>query len=462
MVYLCRSTNPFKCKGMPSSQLRNLILIIYFSISGLAGYPLILSQPDTNDYYSDHELRYDDHVYASYIASIQLYKEGFELSDPVIQLNSGEKLQLEFDDFQGSIKEYYYSFTHCSSEWTPSDIWPNEYLEGMLDDKIETYSFSYNTLQPFTHYKAEFPNDHISFKLSGNYLLRVYTINPQGEEEFIFTRRFLVYDPKVSIEASVIRATTVEEFETNQEIDFTIQTNGYPIDSPFQDLRVIILQNNRWDNALATLKPFMLKGDILDYAYDNGSNQFPGGNEFRHFDIKSLRYLSDKVRQIDIDSGKYSVTLWDTDRRTFKVYTGESDIDGRFLLKTEDQESVETMGEYANVHFFLPYQAPLAHGSLYVAGGFNAWQYTPENRMFYNFKRHGYEAILYLKQGYYNYAYVFLPNNSTVGDMSFIEGNHFETENSYTILVYHHARGTLYDQLIAVGNYSSRQNASQK
>jgi hypothetical protein len=411
--------------------------------------------PDTSDYYSSGHIRYADHIYKPNIKSILLYKLGFRLSDPIIQLNTGDKLQLEFDDVQGSMKDYYYTFTHCSALWVPSEIWANEYLDGLMEDHIEKYEFSFNTRQTYTHYSVTFPNEHISIKLSGNYILRVYTRDEDGEEELAFTRRFMVFDPKVTLEAVVQRATTLEEYETSQEIDFGILTSGYRIDSPYQDLQVTILQNNRWDNALTNLKPFMVKGDYLDYAYDNGTNQFQGGNEFRNFDIKSVRYNSEKVRVIGIEDGTYSVNLWESERRTFKVYINEADIDGRFLLETEDETSIETMGEYVKVHFFLSYSAPLAHGALYVSGLFNGWQYTPENKMSYNFERHGFEATILLKQGYYNYVYMLLPNNSDVGDITYIEGSHSETENNYTILVYHHDRGSLYDQLIAVGSYNS-------
>ncbi|NVO20310.1 MAG: DUF5103 domain-containing protein [Bacteroidetes bacterium] len=425
----------------------------------LAITPVVFAQSeitDTNAYFNENRLQYTDHTYVNYIKSIELFRVGFELSDPVIQLNTDEKLQLRFDDLEGNIKQYYYTLVHCDANWQPTQIWQNEYLEGNLESQIEQYDFSFNTRQSYTHYQVMIPNDQMKVKLSGNYLLKVYLKSSEGTEILSFTRRILVFDPQVSIDASVIRATTVEENETNQEIDFSIQTNGYRIDAPYQDVQVTILQNGRWDNALTTLKPYMVKGDVLDYSFDNGTNQFPGGNEFRHFDLKSLKYLTDKVREIIYDSGEYKVTLWNSERRTFKVYSHDDDINGRFLLKTDDETTVETMGEYARVHFFLPYTAPIVEGSLYIAGGYNCWQYLPENKMKFNYIKHGYEADIFLKQGYYNYLYTLLPNNSSKGDITYIEGSHFETENNYCILVYHHDRGTLYDQLIGVGNFDSR------
>ena len=227
------------------------------------------------------------------------------------------------------------------------------------------------------------------------------------------------------------------------------------IDSPYQDIKVVILQNGRWDNALTNLKPYMVYNEKLDYSFANGTNLFDGINEFRRFDLKSLKFLSEKVREISFDDTMFYAKLWESEKRTFKEYTIEDDINGKFLLKTDDEPSVSNYGEFVRVKFFLPYDAPIVEGNLYVAGGFNCWQYLPENKMDYNYRRKGYEANILFKQGYYNYLYVMLPNNSNRGDATWVEGNHSETRNSYTILVYYRSRGEIYDELIATGSFDN-------
>jgi hypothetical protein len=152
----------------------------------------------------------------------------------------------------------------------------------------------------------------------------------------------------------------------------------------------------------------------------------------------------------------FFVRLWESEKRTFKEYTFEDDINGKFLLKTDDEPSVSNYGEYAVVKFYLPYEAPIVEGNLYVAGDFNGWQYTPENKMEYNYRKKAYEASILFKQGYYNYLYVLLPNNSKAGDATWVEGNHSITRNTYTILVYHRSRGEMYEELIATGSFESQ------
>lgn len=411
---------------------------------------------DTSDYYSPGFVRNEDVVYQKNIRSVVFRQSEVALSAPIINLGNGETLHLEFDDLNSNVVAYYYTIIHCDANWKVSDIWPNEYIDGLQEDQIEDYKFAFNTLQHYTHYQLTFPNDRMRMTLSGNYILKVYLRSTNSEEIPVITRRFMVADSKFILNASVTRATTVEDYDTRQEIDFTVNTAGYRVDAPYQDIHVTVLQNYRWDNAMTTLKPFMVRGELLDYSFDNGTNQFDGGNEFRFLDLKSVQMVSGNIRRIEMNDTTYMVTLWDAERRTFKAYINNADIDGRFLLKTDDEPEVETMGEYAHVKFFLRYDAPVANGQLYIGGAFNGWQYNAENLMRYNFNRHGYEATLKLKQGYYNFAYIFLPNQSSAGDMTYIEGNHSETQNTYTILVYQRERGTMYDQLVGMGNYDSR------
>jgi len=413
------------------------------------------SAPDTADFYSDSFVRNDNFVYQKYIQAVELSRVGFELADPIITLNSDEQFRAGFDDLQGSFKQYFYQVQHCDADWEKSAIWTNEYIEGIDEDQVEKFETSFNTRTSYTHYEFQFPDERFKITKSGNYILRVFYRNPEGSEINVFTRRFLVVDPKVSVNASIGRAGTSEEYETRQEVDFTINTAGFHIDSPYQDIKVVILQNWRWDNALTTLKPYMVRNEVLDYNFDNGTNQFDGLNEFRRFDLKSMKFLSERVREITYDDTMFYAKLWDSPKRVYKEYTIDDDINGKFLLKTEDEPSVSNYGEYAYVKFFLPYEAPVVEGNLYVAGGFNCWQYCPENKMQYNYRRKGYEASILFKQGYYNYLYVMLPNNSKTGDASWVEGNHSETRNGYTILVYHRSRGELYDELIATGSFES-------
>jgi hypothetical protein len=413
--------------------------------------PIQIHKDDTIpgiEYYKEDYLRYDNHVYSGNIRTIQLYREGWEFSIPLITLGSDEKLRLAFDDLDGSLKHYKYSLMHCSAAWKPTNLSQPEYLDGLTEDYINEYEYSFNTLQAYTHYTLSFPGENVRPLLAGNYILKVFI--DDADRTLVFTRRLMIAAPGVSVNMQVKRATDIDYHNYRQEIDFSIDCGDYMIDNPFVDMKVILMQNNRWDNAKYDLKPRFVRGNILDFDYED-VNVFSGGNEFRHFDIKSLRWNSDRIRRIYSDSAGEHVTLLDDERMAFKNYYSDKDINGAFLIKSEDNvRNSDIEAEYVWVHFFLQYDAPMIEGGLYVFGGLSDWRVSKDCKMTYNYSRKGYECLLYLKQGYYNYQYVFVENGKTIADESLTEGMHFETENQYTVLVYNREKGTIYDKLIAV------------
>ncbi len=410
-----------------------------------------------DDYYDSGFLRYEDFIYTASLRTVLFHREGWELTPPILLYNSDEKLKLSFDDLDADYKVWQYTVIHCDAAWNPTDLWQNEYIEGFTEDYIRDYQYSFNTLQSFTHYNLILPNDNLRFTLPGNYLLKVY---PEGMPDYpVITRRFMVVDPRVKVEGRVKRSSVIEQYFSHQEIPFSILHASYQIIDPGRELKVVIQQNHRWDNAIWGLQPLMMRTDELDYHYTDGRNSFEGGNEFRYFDTKSLRYTSERVARVENRNDGFHVTLLPDIPRTTKAYVTYSDINGQRLIKTEDARDSRTEAEYVWVDFFIPYKEPMNDGALYILGSLTDWQLSATTtspgdrraagRMSYNFARRGYEARLYLKQGYYNYLYAFLPNGESSATLRRIEGSLYETHNTYTVLVYYREQGTRFDRLIA-------------
>lgn len=412
----------------------------------------LVDETSIDDYFSNNTMRYEDYVYNPAIKTVQLHDESFELSQPIINLGSDEKLKLSFDDLDADLKNYSFTFIHCNFNWEPSGLNTADYIDGFQDCAINEYRYSFNTLQKFTHYNAVFPNNSMRITKSGNYILKVFL---DGDlEKIIITRRFMVYQNKITIESKISPASIMADRNFKQEIDFTINHAGYPIMNPYADLNIIISQNNRWDNIKTNLKPLFVKDAELVYDFDE-DNVFTAGNEFRYFDIKSLRYQSERISNIKTDSLGTHISLLTDEKRSFKRYLTYSDINGKFLIKVQEGVNSEVEADYCFVNFFLPYDDLLIDGNLYVNGAFNSWKCNQLNLMHYNYKRLGYECTLFLKQGYYNYEYAFLKDGATSADNTLIEGMHFETENDYTIYVYHRQQGTFYDQLMGLKRINS-------
>lgn len=402
-----------------------------------------------SDYYNNNYLRYEDHVYNKNIRSVRLHRDEWEFAPPIIRLNSEEKLRLLFDDLDAVVKNFKYTIVHCSATWQPSDrVMQSEYIKGFYDDPILDYSFSKNTIQPYVHYELLFPTENVMPAISGNYILKVY---PEGDPDNpILTRRFLVAEERVNIITDIHRATIIEDQNHMQEVDFIIQTANYPIANPFQDLKVVIQQNDRWDNAIFGLQPLFVKSNELTYDHDH-DNLFQAGNEFRQFDIKSLRWHSEFVNRIETDSlHRYHVWLYPGKSKAYFQYMSDRDINGHYKIDRQESSpsDKETESEYVFVHFTLKADHPAENGNVYVFGELTDWKYEQPYKMQYNEVNKSYEAVLYLKQGYYNYRYVFLEDGKKSADESWAEGSHYETENDYSIYVYYRPITSNYDMLI--------------
>lgn len=395
---------------------------------------------------------FEEKVFNPSIRSVLLYRSGAELTPPIINYNSDEKLTFSFDDLNGGYVSYQYTFIHCNADWTPTDLWQNEYLSGYTEDYIRNYKTSFNTLQPYTNYSVEIPNENIRFKIPGNYILKVF---PDGDPDHPFiTKKFFVVDKNVVVNSSVKQATDINKRFSHHEVLFTVSHPQFKIDQPYTNLKVVVLQNNRWDNAKTNIPPLMIRDGELDYGYTDGTIEFEAGNEFRYFDMKSIRSSNERIRSIEIRNDSYIVDLSHDLRRAFKPYISDQDINGKFLLKSDDATDVTDEGEYAWVNFFISFETPLVGGTMFVTGQFNDWKYdesiTPDKgRMKYNFARQGYEARVLLKQGYYNYLYAYVDDKSGVPDFTQAEGNHSETVNEYAILVYYREQGSRFDNLVA-------------
>ena len=423
---------------------------IYFSFLFLLLAFRLLSQ---DDYVNDNQMRYEDWTYKPYIKTAQLHESTFDANPAILRFNGTEQLELSFDDLEADKKDYSIAFVHCDANWEPSNLMSSEFMNGFYEANILNFNFSTNTIQKYTHYSILFPQSNMQFSKTGNYMVFVYQDN--DKEKIIITKRFMIYEDKVTVVANVRQAIGNDEQYEKQHIDFNIINSQYELTNPFTDMKVIITQNNRWDNAVNNIKPTFTEPLQLTYSLDDKST-FNGGNEFRFFDSRSLRTYTERVANITRDSSyTYHIELKTDELRTFKSYSFYNDLNGGFLIKNQDlATNPDLEADYAWIHFFLPYDTQTS-GNFYVLGKLTEWRLNKSNRMTYNYKKMGYECDLFVKQGYYNYTYVFLADEKKAADETLSEGNHWETENDYTIYVYHRQRGTYYDQLVAIKRFNS-------
>jgi len=389
---------------------------------------------------------YQNAVFREEIKSVQMYREGSELSNPVIELGSDVKLLLKFDDLAEDVKNYSYTIIHCDANWNESYIQQNEYLSGFPDNQITDYAMSFNTTVKFVNYQLSIPNEDCTPKYSGNYALIVFEDN--NRKNLVLTQRFYIVEPKVRIEGLVKKATFDVYNGENQEVDFKVVTQQLKLLNPREDIKVVLMQNRRWDNAILNLKPNYIRDNVLDYDYDK-ENVFPGGNEFRYFDIRTKRRNGENVESVKFIQPYFHVTLLPDEIRNNSKYLPYKEMNGNFVIQSQDRVTdTDTECDYMFVHFYLAMPSQLVGGSVNVFGALTGWNANKSNEMKWNYEAAGYELTLLLKQGYYNYQYVYVPEGAKKADSVNLEGTFFITENEYEIFAYYRDQSSRYDRLV--------------
>ncbi len=378
-------------------------------------------------------LKYDNFIYEEDIRTVLLFQVGTKDPIPVIRLGAIEQLTLVFDEL-GTENDYYqYSFVHCNNDWTPSDLQPMQYLDGTMFGNINTFQYSNNTYIKYVNYQLNFPSNEMKPKISGNYLLKVY--RNFDEKDLVITRRFFVLDSKIGLSGNVIPATRPDYRFNKQEVDFVANTKGTIIVNPFEDTKVVIMQNYWQDNAVTDLKPQFVNGSNLTYNYEE-ENVFGGINEFRFFDTRSLRFASINVQKKFFENGVYQAVLNADEPRAFKRHVNIVDFNGKRVIANKDGNNGDIDGDYTWVYFTLQTPSPLPD-SVYLMGGLTDWRIQEEFKMSYNPKIKAYQGKALLKQGFYDYIYVTTPQKKgELPETVFTEGNYMNTENDYYIFYY--------------------------
>ena len=408
-----------------------------------------------NDFYSEETIRFEDYIYDKNIKSVILHQRGVELAEPYIILNSNDQLVLRFDDLNADFNTYQYQFIHCNSNWEKSNLNEMDYINGFNDNYFENSEKSFNTHQAYTHYWASFPNEDVSFLISGNYIVNVFE---EGKnEEPIFSKKFYISEQNIQPEINISYPSNIDQKYYQQEVDFNFIYSPNQIIDPYSNINVFVEQNHRTDNMISNIEPNFVRENKLVYNYDD-ENVFDGGNEFRYINLTSFQSEIDRVEKSELTDSTYKITLMADEKRTYKRYLEKPDINGKLLIKTVDGNDWNTEGDYAHVKFNLSYRSTLEQGDLYIFGQISNWKIDPEFQMKYNTSKGSYEKELYLKQGYYNYLYLYVNDTAKSADIRHIEGSHFDTENEYLFKVYYSDPGDFYDRLLLYHVANSRKS----
>ena len=378
-----------------------------------------------------------------YIKTVSFVQNG-QNAVPLFLL--GDTFQLQFDDLHGTEDNYYYKITHCDYDWKPSQLSVNEYLGGFDEQRIQEYSNSFNALQIYSHYKLTFPNKLTQLKVSGNYIISILNEN----REVVFSRKVIIYEDLVAVPMQVKRARTNANLQYKHNLDFAVKSNAITFQSPLTNVKVLLMQNGRFDNAISNIKPMYTMGNDLIYKYD-AETQFWAGNEYLFFENKNIRAATNSIAHVDSNSGLYSCYLYTNNARASQQYTYWPDINGNFLITNINAENSEIESDYAWIYFSLSAPAFYFDRIIYVTGMFNNYALTDENKMDYNEKKGIYEKAMMIKQGFTNYSYSIGDGKGKIDAENAIDGNFWQTENNYHAIIYYRENNQRYDRVIGKG-----------
>lgn len=379
------------------------------------------------------------------IQSVQLFNPQTNDETPVI--NMSQQLVLSFDDLTNSSTVYRYTIKHYDRNWQDDNLFFTEIANGSMNALLDQFEYSFNTIQAYTHYKLNFPNDKIRPKISGNFEIIVYK---DSADKPLFTKRFSLVEDQVNLALNISRISDARNPNVNQRVEVQATSKGGDLSSNVNSMTLNVMQNNNQNMTITNLKPSSTLGSQI--LFQQMSIVFPGNNEFYYFDNKNMNMPADMVYETGLKDGVNNTYLHPVWAYPLN-YQYQPDVNGAFYYRRNDlglERNAEREADYAWVHFSL--DSDPMDKELYILGGFNDFEANKESQMLYDAGSKKYIAKIFLKQGFYNYI---LATKEANGSLNFgeINGNFWQTENLYQAFLYYKPFGRNYDGLLGYGEF---------
>lgn len=376
------------------------------------------------------------------IASLQVVANNDWLSLPIITLNSNDFVNIRFDDLTHEYHRYCYKIEHCEADWqTSSALFESDYIDGFASgNTIDDVQESTNTVQLYTHYNISFPNNKCRPKISGNYRVTIYDEN--DEKHVVCRAYFMIVEPSMAVHLNVTTNTDIDINGKHQQVEMAVDYGNNIVSNPQTQIKTVVMQNSRWDNAVINARPQYIKANGLQWIHCKDFI-FDGGNEYRKFETLDVTHTTMGLESINWDGHNYHAWIWTDEPRPSYIY--DKDANGAFLIRNSDNIDNDVNSDYIITHFRL--KSPQTADPIYINGFFTNDRFLPQYEMKWNEKNQQYEGELLLKQGYYSYQYLMMKPEGKLKPVP-SEGNFYQTENTYQALIYFKANGDRTDRLV--------------
>ncbi|GCC50556.1 DUF5103 domain-containing protein [Chryseotalea sanaruensis] len=371
---------------------------------------------------------FDDGVFSSTIKTVQLYPDKNDATNVLLPASvpiQEQNLRLEFDDLVTAYQSYTVRISHCNSDWTKSSLSNLDFLMEYNSFPINQYAFSSDTHIPYLHYWFIVP----SVKLSGNYVLTVYL----DDSKPVLSKRFMVYSKQVQLSLNT-DLSGAGQLNNKQGISLSFQYPNLDVINASTQFEVQIRQNQRWDNLITNIPPAFIREAerAIEYRVNDEDYMHDGGNEYRFIDLRTIINTGQNLAKIDRSVKPYTAYAGLDKSRQHDRYSQYLDFNGNFVIMNYDY-TLQYSENYIKTVFTLSTGKKI-DGTVHLEGKLVNNSFSKESEMLYDSARKEYRKELLLKQGWYNYQYIIEKGNKK---SNLLEGNHFETENLYEVLVYY-------------------------
>jgi len=379
------------------------------------------------------------------ISASTVITNGYKI--PSIKLNQFNALTLHFDLLADEYVDYSYTLVHCNPDWTPSDLFSNEYLDGYTEDNILDFKYSSNTGQNYIHYSQSFPDDNMIITKSGNYVLLVYPVGKRSE--VVLCQKFYVFSQNVSI--TPLPSSSLSNHRSMHQINFKVDQSNIKSTDPRNEFKVAVLKNQNYNN-LQFHMPTYISGNLL--SYNSSKMNIEAGNEFRQFDTRNINLNTNGygIYKSLYQDKQYHTILHPSSVRSHKTYSTVLDHNGNQFIQSQSHRSSLSETDYGWVYFYLNYPSADSTLNIYIWGALTNWEKDANAKLTFNKKSNQYVGKLFLKQGVYDFAYLTDVNGKLTWGT--IEGNYYETDNYYSVLVYHKSFTSNYYELVGMKSFN--------
>lgn len=399
----------------------------------------------TGSFGQDEVLNHE--ILDSDLRSVQFHPTGAPLEMPIVPMNG--RLHLEFDDLGEDIRSLEYTIVHCNQDWTPSNITTFDYLDGFDDARLLDFNTSRNTVVDYMHYELFLPNEDIRWKISGNYILKLW--DSDNDDEVVMTLRFVVFEPLVRLtNAQVFRSNRQGMYDSHQDVTFAALIKDLGLDDPMNSMSATVMQNFNWNTARSHIKPQRVLREEL--FFDRRMDVvFPSMREHRLADLRSMYSGSYNIFSIEKFVDGVNVTMKTDELRGHRTSYGQDrDINGAFVIDNQDNLNNLWGVEYCHTLFTLHYFNVPVDADVYILGAFNQFKVDEASKMDFNEEESIFYKELLLKQGVYDYVYAVKEDGKPLSYLD-TEGLDNRAINDYHVLLYYRPFLGQYDRVVSYG-----------